>query len=81
MRCALVVAPGARECEGCGLCALAKAAAGALGGVDWETCATLVMSAKDRTSSAFADVRGAVGMVWNGGSKVKQERSAKITAK
>ncbi len=42
---------------------------------------TLVMSAEDRTSSAFADVRGAVGMLWNGSSKVKQERSAKITAK
>ena len=42
---------------------------------------TLVMSAEDRTSSAFADVRGAVGMLWNGSSKVKQERSAKITSK
>ena len=42
---------------------------------------TVVMSAKDRTSSAFADVRGEVGMLWNGSSKVKQERSAKITSK
>ena len=42
---------------------------------------TLVMSAEDRTSSAFAHVRGAVGMLWNGSSKVKQERSATITAK
>ena len=42
---------------------------------------TLGMSAEDRTSSAFADVWGAVGMLWNGTSKVKQERSAKITSK
>ena len=49
--------------------------------MDWETCATLVMSVEDRASSAFADVRGAVGMLWNGGSKVKQEWSAKITLK
>ena len=48
--------------------------------MDWETCATLVMSAEDRTSSAFADVREAVAMLWNGSSKVNQERSAKITA-
>ena len=49
--------------------------------MDWEACATLVMSVEDRASSAFADVRVAVGMLWNGGSKVKQERSAKITSK
>ena len=42
---------------------------------------TLVVSAEDRASSAFVDVRGAVGMLWNGSSKVKQERSAKITSR
>ena len=39
------------------------------------------MSAEERTSSAFADVRGAVGMLWNGSSKVIQGGSATITSK
>ena len=49
--------------------------------MDWEAYATLVMSAEDRVSSAWADVRWEVGMLWNGGSKVKQERSAKIASR